>query len=91
MICSSGPCKVYVNNGNSKSVFLLNSPTQILHLDPVDWREMYDFSNDCILSCFCDEMYNPSDYIYTPYRNVDAKNQNFDHQLEEEYFEQNIY
>ena len=75
LICLSGSCKVYVNNGKTEDTFLLNNPNQILQLEPIDWREMYDFSEDCILSCFCDEMYDASDYIYTPYH---IKKQNFE-------------
>lgn len=67
LICLSGSCKVYVNNGKTENIFQLNHPNQLLYLEAIDWREMYDFSEDCILSCFCDELYDPSDYIYTPY------------------------
>jgi dTDP-4-dehydrorhamnose 3,5-epimerase-like enzyme len=77
LVCLSGSCKVYVNNGKTENVFQLNNPNQILHLEPIDWREMYDFSEDCILSCFCDELYDPSDYIYTPYHNKSVKKLNF--------------
>lgn len=51
-------------------VFQLNNLPQLLPFEPVYWREMYEFSQDCILSYFCDELYNFADYIYTPYHNT---------------------
>lgn len=78
LVCLSGSCKVYANNGKTENIFLLNNPNQILQLEPIDWREMYDFSEDCVLTCFCDEMYDASDYIYTPYHTKRAKKQNFE-------------
>ena len=67
LVCISGSCKVYTNNGVKESIFDINNPNQILHLEPRDWREMYDFSKDCILICYCDEFYDPDDYILTPH------------------------
>ena len=67
LVCLSGSCKVYVKNGKDEEIFYLNNTSQLLRLEPSDWREMYDFSKDCILTCFCDEFYDPKDYISTPY------------------------
>lgn len=67
LVCLTGSCKVYINNGQHEEVFLLDHPSKILYLVPEDWREMYDFSKDCRLFCFSNEHYDPNDYIYTPY------------------------
>jgi len=74
LVCLSGSCKVYSNNGKKENVFLLNNPNQILQLEPIDWREIYDFSKDCVLTCFCDELYDPDDYIFKPYCFKNKKN-----------------
>lgn len=65
--CVEGSCKVMINNGFYRSHYSLENKTQILRIDPSDWREMYDFSEDCILACFSNELYDSSDYIYKPY------------------------
>ncbi len=67
LVCLTGSCKVYVNNGQQEDLFLLENPSQALYLAPEDWREMYDFSEDCRLFCFSNQHYDPNDYIYIPY------------------------
>jgi dTDP-4-dehydrorhamnose 3,5-epimerase-like enzyme len=75
LVCLSGSCKIYTNNGTKERVFEINNPNQILHLEPCDWREMYEFSEDCVLTCFCDEYYDPNDYIVTPYWSENIENE----------------
>ena len=67
LVCMVGSCKIYVKNKSEEKIFILNSPNKILLLEPTDWREMYSFSENCVLSCFSDELYDPNDYILTPY------------------------
>lgn len=67
VICLAGSCKVAVNNGSEETTYILDSPESCLILEPQDWREMYDFSENSILLCISNHYYSPDDYIYTPY------------------------
>lgn len=62
-ICVSGSCKFLLDNGTTKEHIELNSPTQGLLLEGLLWREMYDFSPDCVLMVLADAYYDESDYI----------------------------
>jgi len=63
MICLSGSCKVLVDDGISKEIYHLSSPQTGLHIKDLIWREMYDFSDDCVLMVLASEFYDPDDYI----------------------------
>src|SRR4051812_22627525 len=67
MICLSGSCKVYNNNGVTEEEFILNNSSQCLILNPEDWHLMSNFSDDCIIQVLASEYYNADDYIYEPY------------------------
>jgi quercetin dioxygenase-like cupin family protein len=70
IICISGGCKVYVNDGKVEKVFKINSPEQCLILKPEEWREMYDFEEGTILLCMSNQYYDIEDYIFEPYQNT---------------------
>ncbi|WP_405154089.1 sugar 3,4-ketoisomerase [Paenibacillus sp. FSL K6-0108] len=63
LVCVSGSCKVYLDNTIRKTDVLLDSPTKILILEPNDWHEMYDFSDDCVLLVLASHLYDSEDYI----------------------------
>lgn len=63
LISISGSCKVYLDNTVRKEDVLLDSPNKILVLEPNDWHEMYDFSEDCVLLVLASELYDSNDYI----------------------------
>lgn len=62
-ICVAGSCKFLLDNGKEKVHLELNSPTQGLLIEGVMWREMYDFSDDCVLMVLADNYYSEDDYI----------------------------
>ncbi|AXB06216.2 FdtA/QdtA family cupin domain-containing protein [Aeromonas caviae] len=62
-ICLNGSCRFVMDNGIEKSDVVLNSPSQGLLIDTMQWHEMYDFSSDCILLVLADQLYDESDYI----------------------------
>ena len=66
-VCIKGKCKIFNNDNKTKEVFELDSPSKCLILDPEDWHEMYDFSEDAILMVFASEYFDKQDYIYEPY------------------------
>ena len=65
--CIKGSCKISNNNGFEVNEFLLDSPTKCLLIQPEDWHEMYEFSNDAILMVLASENYSQEDYIYSKY------------------------
>jgi len=62
-VCVKGSCKFLFDDGKSKEYVELNSPDIGLLIDKFVWREMYDFSPDCVLVVFADGYYDESDYI----------------------------
>jgi dTDP-4-dehydrorhamnose 3,5-epimerase-like enzyme len=66
-ICVSGECKIFINDGNEKQVFHLNKPDVCLLLEPRDFHNMFDFSNNATLLVFASEKYDPKDYIHEEY------------------------
>lgn len=63
VICVSGSCKFLLDDGNSKIEISLESPSKGLVIEDMIWREMFDFSEDCVLMVIADSLYDESDYI----------------------------
>ena len=62
-ICISGSCTFLLDDGKTKKDILLNSPNKGLLIEGLVWREMYDFSENCILLIIASEHFNEDDYI----------------------------
>lgn len=62
-VCVSGSCKFLLDDGIKKENIELNSPNQGLLIEGLIWREMYDFSSDCVLMVLADAYYDENDYI----------------------------
>ena len=62
-ICISGSCSFLLDDGTTKKNILLDSPNKGLLIEGLVWREMYDFSEDCILLVIASEHFNEDDYI----------------------------
>jgi hypothetical protein len=67
LICPVGNCKILVDSGKSREVFVLDDPKKCLILDPNDWREIYDLEIDSLLLCISNTLYSKEDYIFEPY------------------------
>lgn len=63
LICVHGSCRITLDNGIEKKSVLLNKPTLGILLENYIWREMHDFSRDCVLLVLASELYNEDDYI----------------------------
>lgn len=66
-ICLRGSCKIYNHTGLEKQEFILNSADQCLILQPTDWHQMYEFTDDAILMVLASEFFDADDYIYESY------------------------
>ena len=63
-ICVSGSCKFLLDNGKEKRKdIVLNAPNKGLLIESMIWREMYDFSHDCVLLVSANQYYSEKDYI----------------------------
>ncbi len=62
-ICMSGSCTFLLDDGKRQEHIKLTSPTEGLLIEGLLWREMYDFSSDCVLMVLADNYYDESDYI----------------------------
>lgn len=63
VIAVSGQCRLVVDDGCERTDIWLNSPAQGLMIEGLIWREMHDFSPDCVLLVLADDVYRESDYI----------------------------
>nr|WP_275444625.1 FdtA/QdtA family cupin domain-containing protein [Paenibacillus sp. ACRRX] len=65
LISISGSCKVSLDNLKRVDEVSLDAPQTMLLLEPDDWHEMYDFSEDCILLVLASHHYESEDYIHS--------------------------
>ena len=62
-VAVSGSCRFLLDDGHEKAEALLDRPNRGLLIGPMIWREMFDFSKDCVLMVLADLPYRESDYI----------------------------
>lgn len=62
-ICLAGKCRMVLDNGKKREEIWMSSPTRGLLIESMVWREMHDFSRDCVLLVLASEHYAESDYI----------------------------
>lgn len=62
-VCVSGSCRFVLDNGKEKETVVLDNPSIGLLIEDMTWREMYDFSKDCVLMVLASELYDEDDYI----------------------------
>ncbi|MGY1877614.1 MULTISPECIES: sugar 3,4-ketoisomerase [Pseudomonas] len=71
-VCVSGHCRFILDDGNTRQEIWLDSPSKGLLIEQMTWREMHDFSHDCVLLVIASEYYDESDYIrdYVEFKKV---------------------
>lgn len=62
-VCVTGSCRFVLDNGSQREEIVLDSSTMGLVIEDLTWREMHDFSSDCVLMVLASEYYDESDYI----------------------------
>ncbi|MDB4165553.1 FdtA/QdtA family cupin domain-containing protein [Gammaproteobacteria bacterium] len=62
-VCIKGSCRFVLDDGKSRDEVLLKSADKGLIIKDLIWREMHDFSEDCVLLVLASEKYNENDYI----------------------------
>ena len=63
LINVAGSSKVKIDNGVETDVVELNRPRMGLYLPAMLWKDMYDFSQDSVLSVLASEHYDGNEYI----------------------------
>ena len=63
MICIAGNCKVTLDDGVRRESIILNSADKGLLIEGLIWRELCEFSSDCVLLVVASELFEESDYI----------------------------
>ena len=76
LVCVSGSCEILLDDGKEKIEILLDNPNKGLLIDSMIWREMFNFSSNCVLMVLADEVYKESDYLrdYQEFKNYLNKN-----------------
>ena len=72
-ICLNGSCKIKVDNGDIIKEFLLDNKRLMLYIDKMVWKDMYDFSDDCLLLVLSDHKYDSSEYIRDYYEFIERR------------------
>ena len=62
-VCVAGSVRLSLFDGRREESVVLDSSSQGLLIGPGLWREMHDFSPDCVLMVFADAEYQESDYV----------------------------
>lgn len=63
LIATTGNCRIAIDDGEVRGEVILDRPDRGLLISGLIWREMHDFSRDCVLMVLADQPYDNSDYI----------------------------
>jgi dTDP-4-dehydrorhamnose 3,5-epimerase-like enzyme len=62
-VCVRGSVTFLLDDGHGPAEVVLDDPSQGLLLGQMVWRELFNFSDDCVLMVLADQFYDPADYI----------------------------
>jgi hypothetical protein len=62
-IAVSGSCTFVLDDGSVREEVRLDSADECLRIGAMVWREMRDFSADCVLLLLASELFDDGDYI----------------------------
>jgi dTDP-4-dehydrorhamnose 3,5-epimerase-like enzyme len=62
-VCVTGKCRMILDDGVTREEAWLDTPIKGLFISDLVWREMHDFSEDCVLLVLASEHYDETDYI----------------------------
>nr|WP_312388090.1 dTDP-4-dehydrorhamnose 3,5-epimerase [Pseudomonas sp.] len=63
IVCVSGSCRMTLDDGKTRVDHIMDRPNKALLVQNMVWREMHDFSPDCVLIVVASEVYDERDYI----------------------------
>lgn len=62
-VCLKGSCELVMDDGRRKETITLDSPDKGVLIEHMQWHEMHNLSEDCILIILANDIYDESDYI----------------------------
>ncbi len=62
-VAVAGSCTMLLDDGTRQVSVRLDDPATGLTMGPMIWREMSEFSDDCVLMVLADAIYDACDYI----------------------------
>lgn len=71
LVCVNGSCEILLDDGKEKSITKLENRNEGLFIEKLVWREMFNFSADCVLMVLASDYYDEKDYIrdYNDFKN----------------------
>lgn len=74
-IAVKGSCTFVLDDGERREDIKLDNPNQGLFIEGLIWREMKDFSSDCVVLVLASEHYDENDYIrcYNKFKKIKNK------------------
>ena len=71
LVCVNGSCEILLDDGKEKSITKLENRNEGLFIEKMVWREMFNFSADCVLMVLANDYYYEDDYIrdYKEFKN----------------------
>lgn len=74
LIAVSGNVTVKCEYNGQQKEYALNRPDEGLLIEGLVWREMHDFSPDCVLMVLAENYYNEDDYVrdYAVFKQEDS-------------------
>ena len=62
-ICVAGSCEIILDDGFKRETFFLDTPDVGLYIGNYVWREIHNFSSDCVLLVLASAKYEENDYV----------------------------
>jgi len=63
LVCVKGKCSVLLDDGNARTVVVLDSPKIGVYIPPMVWGVQYAYTQDAVLLVLASEKYDAADYI----------------------------
>ncbi len=63
VVAVAGSCSMVLDDGSSRHEYRLDDPAKGLFVGKMVWREMFDYSPDCVLMVLASDYFDPNDYI----------------------------
>jgi len=65
IVCLSGSLSIMLDDGSYRELYNLSHKSDGLLIEGIIWRELSNFSKNCVVLVFADKPYLESDYIRT--------------------------
>lgn len=63
IVCLNGSCDFILDDGHERKTVHLDDATMGLIVENMVWREMHNFSKDCVIMVLASQLYDENDYI----------------------------